>query len=89
MANRPGAWKKFPPTFFEFTIDKCPVECYTILNKGTEDKQMANVIWIIVLLVCFLLNWEYAEETGSKFSYVAMICCGVAVLLKILELGRL
>ncbi len=50
---------------------------------------MANVIWIIVLLICFLLNGEYAEETGSKFSYVAMICCGVAVLLKILELGRL
>lgn len=50
---------------------------------------MANVILIIVLLVCFLFHWEYAEETGSKMNYAAMICCGVAVLLMILKLGRL
>lgn len=50
---------------------------------------MVNVIWVMILLVCFIANWEYAEATGSKFNYFIMVMCGVAILLKVFELGRI
>lgn len=47
-----------------------------------------HLVWFILCTILFAMNWKFAEETGSKFQYFAMVVCGIAALLNLYEVWR-